>query len=248
MNLGCPKGRHLRLKQDTSITAAAVPASCNGQTVESKYECHCQSYNGSYFNLEGQGAFEYDLSIYGCPISIPYTRRFSPTLEIWDGEVFVRQVSVDYVLFEANERTNAYSYVLTAQSAGCLKEPDAWRKKNLSLRENAWTPSNNEPCFEAGPAQGEVDWTMPYEIMSKANAIRFSSSMQDVPLLFTATIVDPDYSYCTLQTRFAVHPYGMPHSKSTTLTIVSILIATVVASLSASYLWYRHEIQGKKLK
>ena len=248
VKLGCPEGRHLRVKRELDVPLAALPHSCAGLPAVAKSWCHCQTYNGTAFELKSNERLEYNIETYGCPIALPYTRRFSPRLEIWDGDVFVRDVEVDYVLFESNDRNEEFSYMLTMQDAGCLREADTWSKKNLSLRENGWTPANHQTCFEDDGSQTNPDWNTGYEVMNSSNSIRFSASTQDAPLLFVATVVDPDYSFCMLQTRFAVHAYGMPHSQSTTLTIVTALTAIAVASLGASYLWYRHELYAKKTK
>jgi len=209
-------------------------------TVDTPESSH---YSDSAYSFE----YEYDFERFGCPTYIPYQDHFKPTLEVWDGDRFVKEVDSDFVLYEIHGRRDV-AYGVTAGVARCTRQPDSWEDKLLENNDplKAWSFLNHQTCFVGGEDAENATWlNNPYEILNKtsANYVTFEAATVKTPLQFIATVVDPDYSFCVLQTAFAVEPYGMPVDSWTTFKVILYVVLLCLALLVGTYLYHRRDIQ-----
>ncbi|KAJ3411960.1 Mitochondrial matrix cochaperone [Chytridiales sp. JEL 0842] len=183
----------------------------------------------------------YNCTAYGLPASSYYGNVFSPVFELYDGDVFVKTVKADVALWEENGR-NTFDYNMTNAQAGCNFAAQNWismtKESNDYLA--SWGPSNYSPCY--GPAAYNMtpqDANAQYTIFNGTNnlGIIWKGGI-DGMYLFTARVLDPNYSYCTLTTQFSVYVYGAPIPIGQQVGIVLGMTASICAFLGISYLWY----------
>ncbi|GBG28305.1 Cation channel sperm-associated protein subunit delta [Hondaea fermentalgiana] len=198
---------------------------------------------------EDDVTFKFDYDTYGCPTFVPYTYAFKPGLEIWDGDVKVKDVDADFVVFEMSSRED-YTYGFTAAEMGCLRRPETWDDKlaNDANITDAWGSHNYQTCYVADTESTSTidEWgTLVYEVLNATseNYITFkATTLKDAPYEFVAVVVDPDYSFCTLQARFSVEAYGIPIDGFTTFIIIFTVVMCSMLMLVCTYFYHRHDI------
>jgi len=173
-------------------------------------------------------------------VSQYYGSLFRPIVMIYDSTVAVREVLVDYVIWEAYGRSD-YSFNLTTQQAGCIvpaqtiSDFPAIHLADGSI-DRDWGPATYHSCFEGEPS-GVPD--VPYEIInasSYSNAVVFSGGGL---YTFRVRVVDPAFSYCDLTADITIDVYGAPLSGGYSAAIVIGTSLVVVASLIVSYMTYK---------
>ncbi|XP_019639956.1 PREDICTED: uncharacterized protein LOC109481809 [Branchiostoma belcheri] len=156
----------------------------------------------------------YDLDNLGCPIDVFYSDKFRPTVDLYDGDQFVHEVKEDYFVWETHGRTG-YAYSATMQQN--------------------YRPCST-PCDPAGSLTGQ------YEVLSRSgvSALMFGSSKGI--FVFNLKVLDPECSYCVLQTQFAVRVYGCPRESLNLYVYISVLafiLGTVVILVLTYYRYYK---------
>eukprot|EP00058_Branchiostoma_floridae_P012114 XP_002597602.1 hypothetical protein BRAFLDRAFT_82295 [Branchiostoma floridae] len=156
----------------------------------------------------------YDLDNLGCPIDVFYSDRFRPTVDLYDGDQFVREVTEDYFVWEAHGRTG-YGY-------------------NATMQQN-YQPCST-PCDPPGSLSGQL------EVLSSSgvSALTFGSSKGI--FVFHLKVLDPECSYCILQTQFAVRVYGSPSESLELyvyLAVLAFIVGTVIILILTYYMYYK---------
>ncbi|XP_010896049.2 cation channel sperm-associated protein subunit delta isoform X2 [Esox lucius] len=153
----------------------------------------------------------YNITEYFCPLLVYHDTPWIPTLELWNNNDFIEQVSADFVMFEVNGMFN-YKYLQSAKEAQCVSQPQNWTTL-LRLQPNgpnpntAWTSNNYKSCKDKyGPPL--TDPGAQYQVLNMGTANRILFPNFNGMYIFKAVVVDPSYSYCMLSTTFSVYVYG----------------------------------------
>ena len=102
-----------------------------------------------------------------------------------------------------------------------------------------WTPESYINCNASSIPLAD-NATAEYEVLHHAhsNRIRFLSNVNGL-FLFRLRLVDPAFSFCTLETTFGVNVYGAPLPPATQAVIVTSFMMSVILVLIVSYFMYR---------
>lgn len=145
------------------------------------------------------------MELYGCPIVIPYTQHFRPTLELYNEDVLLEEVNADFVVWEVHGRHD-YKYTATAKKAGCLQTPQTWNEMlENGQPSEAWTPETYRSCYEEG---GELNKHTEYQLLNSTGVSSLKWSKHNGMYMFDVIVVARDYSFCHLTAHFAVKVYG----------------------------------------
>ncbi|XP_070538602.1 cation channel sperm-associated auxiliary subunit delta-like isoform X2 [Ptychodera flava] len=215
-----------------------ISAASSVHTTYTSKPAICNNVNGLEFAAHGDdhSLAEYNSADWGCPIQVYYADSLLLIVDLYHGNDFIEEVQVDFVVHEEFNHTD-FSYRLSATAAGCIGTPQDWASMliNSSDTSHAWTRENYEHCFSdnraatAGPAlPGQT-----YEIInsSNRNSLRWKHNGY---YIYTLTVLNPDYSFCHLQTQFAVHVHGvLPDTTyghyTLPLTSVGLCLSVVLA-------------------
>ncbi|XP_074662650.1 cation channel sperm-associated auxiliary subunit epsilon-like [Tubulanus polymorphus] len=223
ISVGCPPGRQIRVKN--------------------KYVA---GYDSS--STLTQSAF-YDWDNLGCPILRENNlQNFQPELEMYDNDVLIKNVDANFVIWEENRRTD-FSYTGTMEGAGCRQPAQTWNSMMTALPgENdplrIWGPHNYVDCF-ADTTERYTDLSgQIYEIFNGTGPTKiiFSNDHNGI-YIFEAWIIDPNYSFCLLSTRFAVESSGaVPERDMMPLLIsVSAIMSAIILVVCWTYTIYRKQ-------
>ncbi|XP_075386578.1 cation channel sperm-associated auxiliary subunit delta [Tenrec ecaudatus] len=178
----------------------------------------------------------YPYNILGCPLLLYYDHPWKPVVELWKNGQFLEVVDAEFVLLEVHGMFT-YSYSLTAKSANCKWQPQNWStiiaKEGLPFR---WSRENYESCHKS--EEGDpLKWPdVPYEILGGPTDNKVIFNQRNGIYIFWLSIVDPYYSYCTLQTTFSIYVFGaFPMAIFPTELLTVLLICTVLLSLWLVY-------------
>ncbi|XP_071512135.1 cation channel sperm-associated auxiliary subunit epsilon-like [Diadema antillarum] len=139
----------------------------------------------------------------------------------------------------------------TEDLVGCLREAQTWEEMtNLAGRsgpmQDIWGPQNYESCFIYGVTDPPV-LESPYQVLnhSSENRIQLRPRGGTSLFLFTAQVVDPNYSFCRLLAKFAIVVEDDVVEFSTATPVMKISIGTFAAVTCTvgilSYLYYRQK-------
>ncbi|KAJ3399848.1 hypothetical protein HDU80_007539 [Chytriomyces hyalinus] len=183
----------------------------------------------------------YNCSQYGVPVEAYYGIPFVPMFDIFDGSVYVKTVTGNFGVWEVNGKPVDYN--LTNGEAGCTGPAQTWMSMAASASGAdpiaAWNSSNFVSCFNS---TGPVDSNAKYTIFNSSNYLGIMwNGARDGVFMFTAKVLDPDYSYCSLTSDFAINVYGAPITPLVQAGVVIGLSALFILSLVATYFWYLRE-------
>lgn len=244
MQQGCPPGRHVRVR---GPDAAAPSSSSSG----GDFTAYSQSTCTSTFK-QSMDPSDDDRSLFGSPIRVYHlVAGFRPTLELWDGDSYVEDVSGDFVVWEITGGISL-SYNSSASDAGCVSQPVSWSEflRSGGVDRESWTPQVHRNCWIPDPAHPLVEPDSEYVVMNSSGvaALHFPLSIKDGTYYFRARVVDTAYSYCDLTARFAVELYGAPLDAVTIVIVVLTVTAAVVLLLIGTYYHYKQQLLRKEKK
>ena len=156
--VGCPPGRHIRLRIDTVADEPGCRPEAGGETGA---DCPCSAYRDPARAPMGYSA---NYSRFGCPYRKLYTELLLPKVELWDFDTFVRDVTAPFVVRELRGQRAAYTYRNTLAKAGCTRAATPWPDRiaaagahwtNASFWE--WIEANGESCHGDGDGDGDGD-------------------------------------------------------------------------------------------
>ncbi|XP_044530914.1 cation channel sperm-associated protein subunit epsilon [Gracilinanus agilis] len=185
----------------------------------------------------------YDALKNGCPMKINMRSSFHPTILLYDADVFVEEVTTNFIMWEIYGRKD-FTYNLTMEESGCVNEAQTWdamldKNRHLPLEE-VWGPQNYKDCFTYSVGK-PGDLSQPYEIlnMSNKNFVVFNNPHLGI-YVFEIKILDPNYSFCDLRALFAVETFGETPKTDTVVValFLGILIFVFFAFLVGSYFQY----------
>ncbi|XP_053878833.1 cation channel sperm-associated auxiliary subunit epsilon [Malaclemys terrapin pileata] len=185
----------------------------------------------------------YDWDKYGCLMDLHYAIPFNPEIALYDGSTFVKTVEANFILWEVHGRSD-YSYNSSMKQVGCLREAQTWismlEEHENSTLDKIWGPQNYKSCFESelGPLG---DLNQLYQILNHSgyNSVIWPTEYSGI-YVFRVKIVDPNFSFCDLNTIFAVRTYGIVESPNIgKVAGFSILILSIFGGiLVISYFRY----------
>ncbi|KAL9954935.1 hypothetical protein ACROYT_G042525 [Oculina patagonica] len=207
VTVGCPLSRH--------IIPRGKPISCDS----------FRNYSFVIPRYQQKGVFlatgevsdktvEYDLVKLGCPFPVQSNEPFKPIVDLYDGETFVKEVDVNYVMWEQHGR-KGYKYSAT------MKE-------------------NYQSCFQEylNGSMFAVNLDQPYEIFNSSAAASHIVWDDVGTFVFMLKVIDPDFSFCNLTVEFGVQVRGvrsMMEEIPTFVVLGSSCLTIIILLLSAYY-------------
>ncbi|XP_063079723.1 cation channel sperm-associated auxiliary subunit epsilon-like isoform X2 [Engraulis encrasicolus] len=188
----------------------------------------------------------FDPNIAGPVMKMHYKTAYKPDLIMYEGDKFIKEVDVNFIVWEMNGRTD-FSFNTTMEQAGCLREAQT----RASVADEAWGPSNYKSCFVLDQ-QPLGDMAQPYEIMNRSYGNSITFSQQDSAVyMFGVRVVDPEYSFCLLSTVFAIQTTGISKPKHEHLILYVALSFAFVSLCLLAYAYIRYtkiyrDLQKKK--
>ncbi|XP_078670880.1 cation channel sperm-associated auxiliary subunit epsilon-like [Branchiostoma floridae x Branchiostoma belcheri] len=238
ISVGCPPNRHIRVRRPSRKEACS---SYQNYIYTLSADMYDPTYKGE--SAESSKDVTYDLDNLGCPIDVFYSDKFRPTVDLYDGDQFVHEVKEDYFVWEAHGRTG-YAYSTTMQQAGCVCEAQTLSGMltagNVSSPDEAWGPQNYRPCSTPCDPAGSLSGQ--YEVLSSLGVSALTFGSNKGIFVFNLKVLDPECSYCVLQTQFAVRVYGSPQESLNLYVYISVLafiLGTVVILVLTYYRYYK---------
>ncbi|XP_071838478.1 cation channel sperm-associated auxiliary subunit delta-like isoform X3 [Apostichopus japonicus] len=235
---GCPSYKQIRVRRTVEVTECENMKYHQYTIPRDVYDRHYLQGTGPETDW-GDLEVMYDYWKLGCPHPVYYGFIYKPVLELYEHDVFKEVITADFVLTEANGIYN-YGYTETADTAGCKRRPQSWL---LMLQQQftvdpytAWTRENYISCHSPEQGAESYDPSQPYEVLSNntTNGIKFSQ--YNGIYVFNITVLDPDYSFCQLETQFAVEVFGaFPKSELPALRIMMITCGLGLIALISLY-------------
>jgi hypothetical protein len=245
---------------NVTTLSSIAPASCEPWSSGSETFTVDGAVRNPYgLKAEGEGKtmsdIPYDFARWGCPVQVFHeTTGFRIRLGLFEYERLIEVVEAEFYLEEVHGRWD-WSGNTTSAQAGCNRAavsrtdlvrvaedaPDDDGERS-SVVTGAVTPATYRSCFQ--DPSGELDVPRgTYEIFNSTgrNALRFLRSGRGGVFVFRATVVDPFYSYCSLETEFAIDAFGEPLRSSTILIILAAVVAVMLMLLAATYIYYRKQ-------
>ncbi|ORZ35676.1 cation channel sperm-associated protein subunit delta-domain-containing protein [Catenaria anguillulae PL171] len=248
----CPPDRRIALRAVPASVAAPVLVNC---TANPSATLSVTAAEGTWRDWDsgklgsGSKTSQFSCARYGQPQAAYYSYQWAPVLDVYEGNKVVGNVTADFALVEVTGR-NTFAYVLTADAVGCRRMPQgAVSVLSSSSGGAGWTRNNFRSCFSSVDSAftSSIAASTPYEIFNRTNGNKLTwGNSENALYMFRATVLDPQFSYCTLSTEFAVQVYGAPLPAGTQVGIVVGFIVAVLAALAASYWVYRRNKTKEK--
>ncbi|KAI9349449.1 cation channel sperm-associated protein subunit delta-domain-containing protein [Zopfochytrium polystomum] len=248
LSVGCPSTRRVVFRDGRAMQPnpgdVLVPPNCSSAPTEVSFGAgNWVSDFSSWTRPHYTKVVPYDCGTYGVPVSSFYGEFFTPALDVYDGDVFVKTVDADFALWEVNGQ-GGFDYNITNEKAGCMTSPQTWEQMVRSSSSGdprlAWGPSNYQPCYTnsvANISKGTAQSA--YTIFNGTNNLGIVwKSGEDATYQFYAVVLDPSFSYCTLSTSFAVRVEGTPIPVGVQVGIVLGCICAILSVLGLSYMWF----------
>ncbi|KAL6617369.1 hypothetical protein LY90DRAFT_198544 [Neocallimastix californiae] len=245
--LECPPNRNIRY----NVAEKYQSLTCDNTKYPNSFKYFKKYWKNWQKNEIGKKEkYEYfNCSIYGPPIPVYYSSEFIPTFSLYDGDTYIKDVDAEFVLIE-DKGSIAYSYTKKLKNTNCTSKAQTWEemimKNPLDDISNAWTPENYVPCTNNNTKFNEND---EYQIISTENKNSLSwKGQNNMYLMFTATVIDPEYSYCTLKAKFALYVYGASMKVYLQLLLVFGVIALIILLFFIGFFIYKRYYHNKKEK
>ncbi|XP_030744167.1 cation channel sperm-associated protein subunit delta [Echinops telfairi] len=220
ISIGCDLGKKIIVQNNFSACSKGVldPVVLQDNYT---YTIEKEAYDPKYLHRKANKDLiaYYPYNLLGCPLLLYYDYPWKPVVE----------------------------FSMTAEDANCKWQPQNWStiiaKEGLPFR---WSRENYESCHESeeGPPLKWPD--VPYEIVGGPTDNKLIFNQRNGIYIFWLSIVDPYYSYCTLQTTFSIYVFGafpmaiFPMELLIVLMIVSVLLSLwLVYALPKTQLWAR---------
>ncbi|XP_062406957.1 cation channel sperm-associated auxiliary subunit delta-like isoform X2 [Sardina pilchardus] len=242
--MACPPGKHIRVMRNSTACSRGTftPEQLRDNFT---YTIPKEVYDpGLHFRpnqADKDLTIKYSYFDHLCPLLVYYDMPWRPTFELWEGDTFLEVVKADFVMFERHGMHN-YKYLQTAKTAKCVSQPQDWISM-LQLNahmDSTWTNQNYRSCKDYhGPSL--TDPNAEYQVLSQESRNKIAFSNYNGMYLFTAIVVDPDYSFCSLRTTFTVYVYGaFPKRILPYGVLCGIFIAILTTLLMIGYLRKRN--------
>ncbi|OBS74685.1 hypothetical protein A6R68_14763 [Neotoma lepida] len=138
----------------------------------------------------------------------------------WKNGILEEIMNAEYVITEVNGIIT-YSYSLTAASANCQSQPQNWSTFNCHV------DNKDNPLLWP-----EVE----YQILGGQTDNRVIFGQRNGIYTFLLSVVDPYYSYCSLDTMFSVYVYGaLPVALFPPVLSIVLLVFTTLLSVWLAY-------------
>ncbi|XP_062503737.1 cation channel sperm-associated auxiliary subunit epsilon-like [Corticium candelabrum] len=205
-------------------------------------------YCKSYMNYEKSSSRQpkYNYSVYGCPLRVKYHQTFLPSLDLYDRDAVVDSVAADFILID-ELGNSGLSYTHTAREVGCLRTPEWLKQLQARSTVNFTVPAQGyHSCFNSSVDVSSDDYLdEAYLLLNSSSPNRLRLSSGDGLYLFTAKIIANGYSYCNLETRFAVKIYGTPFRSVAGYAVLGTCCLVGIGALIIVYYVQRHEIRKR---
>ncbi|CAO2641071.1 Cation channel sperm-associated auxiliary subunit delta [Lemmus lemmus] len=206
------------------------------------YTIEKEAYRPVSHEVEAQA----DLLVYyqykdlGCPRLVYYDKPWKPVVELWKDGVLEEIMNAEYVISEVNG-VITYSYSLTAATANCRSQPQNWSTIQAELDKedmdhlSPWNRENYVSCHDDNKDKPLLWPEVEYQILGGRTDNKVIFGQRNGIYTFLLSVVDPYYSYCSLNTIFSVYVYGalpvamLPPVLSITLLVVATLLSIWLA-------------------
>ncbi|XP_040593635.1 cation channel sperm-associated protein subunit delta isoform X2 [Mesocricetus auratus] len=198
----------------------------------------------AYYPINHNAGARDDLLVYyqykdlGCPRLVYYDKPWKPVVEVWKNGILEEIMNAEYVITEVNGIVT-YSYSLTAATANCRSQPQNWSTFQTNLgnvdQMSIWNRENYVSCHEDNKDNPLLWPEAEYQILGGRTDNRVIFGQRNGIYTFLLSVVDPYYSYCSLDTMFSVYVYGalpmamFPPVLSITLLVMTALLSTWLA-------------------
>uniref|UniRef100_A0A4W5NIE8 Catsper channel auxiliary subunit epsilon n=1 Tax=Hucho hucho TaxID=62062 RepID=A0A4W5NIE8_9TELE len=201
-NVGCPPNRHIRVARPWGMPCE-MHSLTNYTILRSVLRDPQQDDIVVY----------YDWEKFGCLLKTHYKNQFLPSIDLYDGDSYVRNVDANFIVWDRFGRKD-YSFNATMRQVACLRESQTWISMLTGGKslEEAWGPENYRTCFKVDSAT----------------------------YVFNVKILDPNYSFCDLHAVFAVQTYGITIPKYQHLTTYVAIVFTLFSLCILGYSYCRY--------
>nr|XP_048283422.1 cation channel sperm-associated auxiliary subunit delta isoform X2 [Myodes glareolus] len=206
------------------------------------YTIEKEAYKPVSHKAEAQGNLHvyYQYKDLGCPRLVYYDKPWKPVVELWKDGVLEEIMNAEYVLREINGIIT-YSYSLTAATANCRSQPQNWSTVQAELDKGAdrttlWNRENYVSCHDDKDGKPLLWPEVEYQVLGGRTDNKVIFGQRNGIYTFFLSVVDPYYSYCSLNTVFSVYVYGaLPMVMFPPVLSIVVLVVTMLLSIWLAY-------------
>ncbi|XP_052602809.1 cation channel sperm-associated auxiliary subunit delta isoform X1 [Peromyscus californicus insignis] len=240
ISVGCDKTKKILVQNKISACSMGILNPVELQR-NYTYTIEKEAYRPVNYDAQAQA----DLLVYyqykelGCPRLVYYDKPWKPVVEMWKDGVLEEIMDAEYVITEVNGITT-YSYSLTAATANCRSQPQNWSTFQSDLhflyQGSLWNRENYVSCHEDNKDNPLLWPEVEYQILGGQTDNRVIFGQRNGIYTFILSVVDPYYSYCSLDTMFSVYVDGaLPMAFFSPELSITVLVFTALLSVWLAY-------------
>ncbi|KAL6087574.1 hypothetical protein STEG23_011379 [Scotinomys teguina] len=239
ISVGCDQTKKILVQNKISACSMGI---LNPVELQSDYTYTIEKE--AYIPVNHQAQAQADLLVYyqykdlGCPRLVYYDKPWKPVVEMWKNGILEEIMNAEYVITEVNGITT-YSYSLTAATANCRSQPQNWSTFQSELGnviQQSWNRENYVSCHEENKDNPLLWPEVQYQILGGQTDNRVIFGQRNGIYTFLLSVVDPYYSYCSLDTMFSVYVYGaLPMAMFPPVLSITVLVTTTLLSMWLIY-------------
>ncbi|XP_037361061.1 cation channel sperm-associated auxiliary subunit delta isoform X2 [Talpa occidentalis] len=239
ISVGCDITKKIVVQNKVSACSKGI---LDPRTLQENYyyviekEAYDPNYEGHKADVDLVVSYRYERL--GCPLLVYYHSLWKPVVELWRGESFQEIVEAEYVLLELNGLFT-YKYSLTAHTAHCSSQPQNWstiRKGSFKDDAFSWSRENYMSCHDPDNHDPLLWPNVQYQILGGPTDNRIAFNQRNGIYIFLLSIVDPHYTYCSLQTTFSVFVYGASPVRTISFEFwVTTIMLSLLLSVCLAY-------------
>ncbi|XP_041911209.1 cation channel sperm-associated protein subunit delta [Arvicola amphibius] len=241
ISIGCDQTKRIVVQNKISACSMGILDAVELQKNYS-YTIEKEAYKPVSHNAEAQSNLlvYYQYKALGCPRLVYYDKPWKPVVELWKDGVLEEIMNAEYVISEING-VFTYSYSLTAATANCRSQPQNWSTIRARLdkhtgHQSLWNRENYVSCHEDNDGQPLLWPEVEYQILGGRTDNKVIFGQRNGIYIFLLTVVDPYYSYCSLNTIFSVYVYGaLPVAMFPPVLSIMLLVVTTLLSMWLVY-------------
>uniref|UniRef100_A0A8C2LUL4 Cation channel sperm-associated auxiliary subunit delta n=1 Tax=Cricetulus griseus TaxID=10029 RepID=A0A8C2LUL4_CRIGR len=240
ISVGCDQTKKILVQNKISACSMGIlnPVELQGNYT---YIIEKEAYDPINHNARAQN----DLLVYyqykelGCPRLVYYDKPWKPVVEVWKNGILEEIMNAEYVITEINGIVT-YSYSLTAATANCRSQPQNWSTFQTEVasidQASIWNRENYVSCHEDNKNNPLLWPEVEYQILGGRTDNRVIFGQRNGIYTFLLSVVDPYYSYCSLDTMFSVYVYGaLPMAMFPPVLTIMLLVMTTLLSIWLVY-------------
>ncbi|XP_041525424.1 cation channel sperm-associated protein subunit delta [Microtus oregoni] len=241
ISIGCDQSKRIIVQNKISACSMGILDPVELQD-NYTYIIEKEAYKPVSHEAEAQA----DLLVYyqykelGCPRLVYYDKPWKPVVELWKDEDLEEIMNAEYVISEVNG-IMTYSYSLTAATANCRSQPQNWSAIRAQWDKRTghpslWNRENYVSCHDDNDDKPLLWPEVEYQILGGQTDNKVIFGQRNGIYIFLLTVVDPYYSYCSLNTVFSVYVYGaLPMAMFPPVLSIMLLVVTTLLSIWLAY-------------